>query len=320
MLVNPGHYEYFFDVAAYLEAGDAGLVRALAGVLKALVEKTGGAPNASVAVLLDAVQAGDTERRIAEQLLAEKGQLVLLGSIALEHKAYSELRLLAVEIARLSAARLGYLPRGANSAGAALAGVLPHRGPAGQARTQSGLNAAQMIERPRNAYLLFGLEPEHDLADGAAALAALEQAEFVAVVTPFDNEKARSYADVLLPIGTFAETAGTFVNLEGRWQSFHGAAQPVGESRPGWKVLRVLGNLFEMPNFDYSSCQDVLNELHALVGDAELDTGYQGSYQADPESLAAEGHHGRGLGAYQSDALLRRSAPLQATRDGQAAA
>lgn len=142
----------------------------------------------------------------------------------------------------------------------------------------------------------------------------------MALATSPASARVGQYANVLLPIGTFAETAGTFINVEGRWQSFDGAAQPVGASRPGWKVLRVLGNLFKLDNFEYVSAREVLDELHALLGDVELDTTYSGDYRPDADRLAEVAQAGRGPGAYQADALVRRSPPLQATREGQAAA
>ncbi len=318
--INPQRYEYFFDTAAYLATGDDGLLKHLVAVVDALV--TAGELSASQQVggLLKGARVQDSHQQLAQSLLARKGQLIVLGCIALEHHAFSELRLLAAEIARLVDGKLAYLPRAANSAGAALAGVLPHRGPAGASRSNPGMHVAEMIERPRNAYLLFNLEPEHDMASGDAALAAFEQAEFVALASPFDNEQARKYADVLLPIGTFAETAGTFVNLSGRWQSFVGAAEPVGEARPGWKVLRVLGNLFDLDSFDYTTPAQVLDEVHDLIGAAELDTRYNGDFVGQGAVLAERDQVASPPGMYQADALVRRSAPLQLTKEGQAAA
>lgn len=318
--VNPAQYEYFFDTTAYVDSGADGLVRALAGVVRAVCDASNAAPSQSVNELLGDAKVAPAHKRIAGTLLASEGQLILLGCVALEHPAFSDLRVLAAELARLSQARLGYLPRGANSAGAALAGVLPHRGPGGRARKHPGMHATEMIERPRNAYLLFGVEPEHDMADGEKSIAALEQAEFVVVATPFDSERARTYANVLLPIGTFAETAGTYINAAGRWQSFAGAALPVGEARPGWKVLRVLGNLFDLDNFAYTSAAEILDELHDLVGATELDTTYNGDYQAHAKGLKDRDRSPRGPGIYRADSLVRRSRPLQLTKEGQAAA
>ena len=153
---------------------------------------------------------------------------------------------LAAALAAITGATLGYLSEGANAAGAALAGALPHRGVGGKALSRPGADARAMLETPRKAYVLFGIEPGQDLADGERAHAALKAATVVCF-TPFVTDELLDCADVLLPIGTFAETAGTFVNAEGRWQSFDAAADLAGDARPGWRVLRVLGNELELP-------------------------------------------------------------------------
>ena len=193
--------------------------------------------------------------------------LVLLGQIAQRHPQYAELRALAAGLAAVTGATLGYLSEGANAAGAALAGATPHRGPGGNSVARTGFDARAMLETARNAYILFGIEPTKDLAEGARSLAALRGAAVVAF-TAFVSDELLDVADVLLPIGTFAETAGTFVNAEGRWQSFDAAADAVGEARPGWRVLRVLGNELELPNCEYRTPSDVAAELERELGAA----------------------------------------------------
>src|SRR5262249_6749142 len=150
-----------------------------------------------------------------------------------------------------------------NAAGAYLAGAVPHREAGGAAVAQPGLTAAQMLTSTLRAYLLVGgLEPSSDSLE-SESLRTLGKAEVVVAVTPYASEDMKAVAHVLLPMGTFAETSGTFVSCEGRWQSQGGAAAPVGEARPGWKVLRVLGNLMNLPGFDYQSSEDVLHEVRA---------------------------------------------------------
>ena len=187
------------------------------------------------------------------------------------HPAFSILRALAVLIAELSGARVGFLSDGTNSAGACLAGVLPHRGAAGKARDASGLTAAQMIDQPLKNYFLLGIEPEFDCANSAQALTAMRQAEFVVAMTPYMTDRMRDYADVLLPMNCFSETSGTFVNCEGRWQSFAAASRAPGGSRPGWKVLRVLGNLLELEGFEQNSSEQVRDALSQQIGEVSVD-------------------------------------------------
>jgi len=172
-----------------------------------------------------------------------------------------------------------------------------------------------MLSRPLKAYVLFGgIEPWIDALD-AGCTRVLAGSEFVVAVTPFASETLKQVAHVLLPIGTFAETSGTYVNLEGQWQSFAGAAQPVGEARPGWKVLRVLGNVLGLEGFDYQSSEDVLEELRGQCGDAAPE-GYWGTHRAGVQTPAAGVVD---LPMYQIDALVRRAPALQRTREGRRA-
>ena len=185
--------------------------------------------------------------------------MILLGALAQRDPAFADLRLVAGALAELTGATLGYLPDGGNSVGACLAGVLPHRTLGGRAAQPAGLNVADMFAARLKSYILLGaIEPALDIAS-PAALEALKAAEFVVALSPYGT--AKEFAHVILPIGTFAETSGTYVNLEGRWQSVPGAATPVGESRPAWKVLRVLGNLLNLPGFDYTSSDQITEEV-----------------------------------------------------------
>jgi NADH-quinone oxidoreductase subunit G len=196
--------------------------------------------------------------------------------IAGRHQASSALRALAATIGELTGARFGVLSESANSAGASLAGVLPHRASGGNERKSAGRHAGDMLDESLDALLLFGLEPDRDLCCTDMVDTKLSKQKFVAAFTSFNSDALQAAADLLLPIGTFAESAGTFVNCEGRWQSFNGIASPVGESRPGWKVLRVLGNQLDAANFDYQTSEEVRDELAGLLGDIKADNGYAG--------------------------------------------
>jgi NADH-quinone oxidoreductase subunit G len=312
--LNPAEYEYHFKPAAYVTAAPDALVANLAGVLAAAAAAAGVAVPAHLARAVEGVAITDAQRAAA-QAPTRQPALVLLGQIAQRHPQYAELRALAAGLASVTGATLGYLSEGANSAGAALAGATPHRGPGGNNVARAGFDAQAMLETPRNAYLLFGIEPAKDLADGAAALAALRGAAVVAF-TSFVSDDLLDVADVLLPLGTFAETAGTYVNVEGRWQSFDAAADAVGESRPGWRILRVLGNELELPNCEYRTPSDVTAELERELGNArELapgDTLYKGSFAPNGRAAAVGGVQ-LDVPIYAVDALVRRSEPLQET-------
>jgi NADH-quinone oxidoreductase subunit G len=312
--LNPSEYEYHFKPTAYVTAAPDALVANLAGVLAAAAAAAGVGVPAHLARAIDGVAVTDAQRAAA-QALTRKPALVLLGQIAQRHPQYADLRALAAGLAAVTGATLGYLSEGANAAGAALAGATPHRGPGGRNVARAGFDARAMIETPRNAYLLFGIEPTKDLADGADALPALRGAAVVAF-TSFVSADLLDVADILLPIGTFAETAGTFVNAEGRWQSFDAAADAVGESRPGWRILRVLGNELELPNCEYRTPSDVTAELERELGSARelaaADTQYKGSFAPGGRATSASGLE-LDVPIYAIDALVRRSEPLQET-------
>jgi NADH-quinone oxidoreductase subunit G len=296
--VNPEAYEYHFPRATLVQAPLAQLLAALAGVADAAREM--------------GTAATDAQRTAAEMLRGKQKSLVLLGQIAQRHPQAADLRAVAAALCKATGAQLGYLPEGANAVGAALAGALPHRSVGGRARDAAGRHAQAMLSAPRRVYALFGLEPDRDLADGELAVQALKAADNVVCFTPYVTDTLLECADILLPIGTFAETAGTFVNAEGRWQSFSAAARLVGESREGWRVLRVLGNALGLPNCEYQVPADILDALKAAAGTVDADNSYRGSWDpsGDPVDRVDEGID---VPIYSVDAIVRRSAPLQLT-------
>jgi NADH-quinone oxidoreductase subunit G len=312
--LNPAVYEYYFKPAAYVTAAPDALAANLAAVLAAAASAAGTPVPAHLSRAVEGANVTDAHRAAA-QALTRKPALVLLGQIAQRHPQYADLRALAAGLAAVTGAALGYLSEGANAAGAALAGATPHRGPGAKPVARAGFDARGMLETPRNAYILFGIEPSKDLAEGAAALRALRGAAVVAF-TSFLSDELEEVADVLLPIAVFAETAGTFVNVEGRWQSFDAAADPVGEARPGWRVLRVLGNELELPRCEYRTPSDVTAELERELDDARAlsreETEYKGSFAANPRPAELGGVM-LDVPIYAIDALVRRSEPLQET-------
>jgi NADH-quinone oxidoreductase subunit G len=311
-VLNPHSFPLLFPVANSLVAAPAQMTRELAGVLRAALEAGGAAAPPALAPWLAPAVVSEAHRAIARSL-AQGRRAIWLGALALRHFAYAELRALARELARVTGAVLGELVEGANGVGACLAGCLPHRLPAGMVRAAPGLNARQMLETPLPGYLLLGTEPWDDGLQ-PQALATLHSSRFVGAITAFASPSMLGVAHVLLPAAAFAEGSGTFVNLEGRWQSFAGAARAPG--RPAWKILRVLGNLLDLPDFEYQSSEQVRDELRAAVERAPR-LGYEGSHVATP-ATAAESL--RDVPMYQVDPLLRRAAPLQLTRIAQAGA
>jgi NADH-quinone oxidoreductase subunit G len=251
---------------------------------------------------------------VAETLKEADEGLVVLGLIAAREPEFAAVRALASTIAEVTGAKFGLLSEGCNSAGAHLAGVLPHRQMGGRTRERAGLHAAAIPGAGLDALLLFGAEPDRDMPAALDAVACLEGCPFVVAMTPFSSPALERCVDLMLPIGTFAETSGTFVNCEGRWQSFVGVASPVGEARPGWKVLRVLGNLLGADGFEYVSSEEVRDEFRQEVDGLKPDNRYAGDAAVE-RVPGNEAPLIRELDVpmYETDGVVRRSTPLQLT-------
>jgi NADH-quinone oxidoreductase subunit G len=318
--LNPRAFEYLFPVAAY------GVAEDLVGELASVVRAAAAAANQPVPAGVPEAAVNETQRALAAALSHGSRRAVILGALAQRHPAYSRLQALAAALASLCGASLGVIAEGANAAGGFLAGAVPHREPGGAPAVDVGLDARAMLENRLKAYLLLGsLDPANDLAGPPEALAA---ADFVIAATTHLSDSLRAAAHVVLPVGTFAESSGTFVNVEGRWQSWTGAARLVGESRPGWKVLRVLANLLDIPGIDYTSSDQIRDALRTLCGtrlippwQAAPDPGTPTPGSAD---LVANGAPPALPGPwvdippYQVDALVRGSESLAKTKDGHA--
>ncbi|HTH94189.1 MAG TPA: NADH-quinone oxidoreductase subunit NuoG [Rhodocyclaceae bacterium] len=279
----------------------------LAEVVKAVAIAKGSEVDAA----LNGVAVSAAAQKIADSLVSGSKTGVFLGNFAQQHPQAGTLEALTQQLAKLLEGKSGFLGEAANSVGGYIAKAVP---------SANGLNAAQMFAQPRKAYLVFNAEPELDSANGAQAAAALKQAEMVAVFSPFKSPAALEYADVLLPISPFTETSGTFVNTEGRVQSFNAVAKPLGEARPGWKVLRVLGNVLDLSGFEYNSSEDVRAEV--LGGSPEFVAGLNNGASA---TIALNGaisgvERVADVPIYFSDALVRRAPSLQRARDAKAPA
>ena len=242
---------------------------------------------------------------IAQALLSGERKALLLGNAAAQHPQAATLLALAQWIGAQTGASVGYLTADANTVGAQLVNALPGAG---------GLNAGQMLGQPMKALLLLDVEPDFDAADPSAARAALAASGLVVALTSF-KDAALDSADVLLPIAPFTETSGTFVNAEGRAQSFAGVVKPAGDSRPAWKVLRVLGNLLGLPGFNQETSEAVLAEaLGDVTGLAKrLDNGSAAALM--PQAPATGLQRLADVPIYAADALVRRAPSLQLTAD-----
>jgi len=315
-LINPRPLELRFPVEASLTSNGYGMAQHLAAILASVLAGKSRPVPPELTAALQGVTAGDEHRRVAAMICEGELRVILLGALAERHASFSEIRRLAVALAEVAGARLGFLPDGANAVGASLAGVTPHRGAGGRPVARPGLPAAEMLAERLKGYVLVGGIESGDVAPGQSFEPALAGARCVVALTPFAGAEQRATATIILPVSAFAETSGTWVNVEGRWQSVPGAARPPGEARPAWKVLRVLANLLGLPGFEYLSSEDIRDELRRELGEYVVGAVASGFV---PGRLAALDVT-REIDIYAVDAVVRRSRPLQQVRDAHAVA
>jgi NADH-quinone oxidoreductase subunit G len=300
-LVHATRDDSLITVANNIVAAPSDWLAALSGIVSAVASAKGeAAPAGFPAEFSDAAKAA------AASLLSGEQKAVFLGNAAVHHPQASAIAAAAQWIATATGATFGYLTEAANTVGGYIAGAYSSK-------------AEAAFATPKKAYVLLNAEPELDAANPAKAVAALKGAEMVVVLSAFKH--GADYADVLLPVAPFAETSGTFVNCEGRAQSFNGTVKPLGEARPAWKVLRVLGNILGLPGFDYDTSESVRDEVLG-AGVADVSSKLSNVSKVAPTAAA----FGAGdkleriadVPIYFADALARRSPPLQATVDAQA--
>jgi NADH-quinone oxidoreductase subunit G len=297
--------ELLIPTANKMIAAPSDWLAALSSVVAAVAAAKGiAAPSG-----FEKVEATDAAKAIAASLNTGDANLpgvVLLGNAAAQHPQASALHAAAQWIAEQTGAKFGYLIEAANTVGGYLAGAKPK-------------NAAEVFSVPKKAYVLLNAEPELDAANPQQARAALDAAEMVVAMSAFKH--GFDYADVLLPISPFSETSGTFVNCEGRAQSFNGTVKPLGDARPAWKVLRVLGNLLGLSGFDYDTSEAIRDEVFGKgVTDLSAKLNNQSSIAPSAATFGSAGALERvtDVPIHFADAIARRSEPLLRTADAQA--
>lgn len=291
------------NLHAQISVQPSELINALAGIVKAVAEIKG----VSVPLGLESIVPCAKSVSIARSLVDGEQRAVFLGNVAEQHPRASQLHAFAATLSDLTGARLGFITEAANTVGGYLVNALP-----------TGLNAYEMFAQPQKAYILLGVEPDLDCHNPLLATEALKQASLVVSMSPFKHAAALEYADVLLPIAPFTESSGTFVNAEGRIQSFGGVVRPLGDARPGWKVLRVLGNLLGLSGFEYESSEQVRDEV--IPGAADFADGLNNVIGDLPLALdKTDVPNGlqriAQVPIYFSDALVRRGVSLQMTNE-----
>ena len=300
--VNSATYDWAMPVTTSVVVPASGWMRMLAQIAAAVAEVK------AIELPQDIAETvGEPARAIAASLLAGERKAILLGNGAAHHAQSSSILALVQWIATHTGATFGYLSEAANTVGAQFVGAQP---------LGKGFNAAEMLAGKVKAALLLNTEPTLDSVAGVRATLDLSAVDMVVTLSPFKTNL--EFSDVLLPIAPFTETAGTFVNAEGRIQSFHAVVKPLGETRPAWKILRVLGNLLEIPDMEWETAQDVLSTVlgqenlqnshlpvHSLHNETSVPIHAQAHECAEPVVAAI----------YQLDSLVRRSPALQKTVD-----
>ncbi len=304
--INSSVHDWAMPISNSLVADSKVWVKALAEVAAAIAAEKAATPPVPVVP-------GEVAQAIAKSMLGGERKAILLGNAAAHHSKSSSLLALANWIGEQTGASVGFLTEAANTVGAQFARAVPGEG---------GLSAMQMLSGQAaglKAAILFNTEPEFDAANGNTAAKTLGACQMVVTLSPFKANLA--FSDVVLPIAPFTETPGTFVNAEGRVQGFHAVVKPLGDTRPGWKVMRVLGNMLGLPGFEFESAQDVAAQLlkadgsnAAFLPSTALSNATDAAIDMNPAEVEAAA-----VSIYQVDGIVRRAQSLQMTADGKGA-
>ena len=316
--LNTRQYDFNFEVANNLFVAQQHMVAELAAITAAVFQLSGNKLPKNISTAVSKVEASESHKAIAKQLMDAAAATVILGNTAQMHPQFSALRVLAAAIANQTNSTFGYLTDGCNAAGAWLAGAVPHRGAGGSTDDViAGKNLAELNKEKLAACLLLNIEPDTDAANAKALMATLNETDFVVSVSAYNSASVRQVADVMLPAASFMETSGTYVNAEGFWQSFKAVVEPKGGARPAWKILRVLGNLTGVDGFEYMSSEDVKKEVRSTCESIELSNAIAKAATVKIKSAAKGLSCSSDVPMYATDAVVRRAASLQKTVDAQ---
>ena len=309
--INSYAYDYNFDLHGECVVTPSQIPATLARIIKHITRQS----NQNLPKEVDRLATGkinEEERKIAESLIEQgHGGHVILGLSAISHDDYSALYALAETLSTISGATLGILSE-SNSPGLSLAGCLP-TGPSNGAL--SGKHTMQMLSGELSAMLLVGVEPELDCLAADQAKMAQSALEFGVLMTAFKPVDDTGL-NVLLPMATFAETSGSYINCSGLSQSFKGAIQPPHDARPGWKILRVLGNMLKLNGFDYMSSPEVTAEVQVPQQRSSLLKSWRLGEVTQPDmSNQIDLQRIVDVPLYRVDPIVRRASALQSVSD-----
>lgn len=311
-VINPLDWDFTFKTSHNALVAPQKMINEMAALASAVERITGSSAPGKLRPVIDAAAFSQSHDDLARRLCDANNGLLLLGQFAMSHPDAAWLRALAAFIAQASGSALNQLSHGGNPVGAWQAGAVPHRG--GGAAAPAGVNVVEMLERPRQCYLLWDFEPDFDVDNPARAMAALNSAEKVIVAASYATDSLRSVADVILPLAPLAESEGSLVNFDGNSLAYAAAGRASGEARPGWKILRRLGNELGLDGFDQVSLDQLQAEMNTAIGVQAI--------EINEASLEVPRHEDGlyrigELPIYSVDALCRRSGALQETVQAQ---
>jgi len=308
--------QYNYDLAQDLAGSAEQQLHDLASIVVAVAKKSKTDLPAELSTLLEKVNAKKEHNAIATDLLKSGQSAILVGVQAVAHSDYALLMQLAEAIASMTESTLGYLSESANSSGAWLAGCLPHRVAAGVASDKTGQNTAEILNQDHKVLLLMAVDPSLDIDQATSAKLAADKNDFIIAINGFNNDFANEHADLILPLASFLETSGTFVNAEGLWQPFKGCARPAGSRRQGWKILTALSQvLLPGDDYNYADSAAVRNELKQQCRELQLDNfaGIKSSRKIPTRPRALQKISATAI--YAVDEMVRNSEVLQATQN-----
>lgn len=306
--ISPVNFEYRAALTQSIQVSPLEMPMQLAKLLLAVAGDVQTLPEAARRLVVG-LDLDEATKEIAAALNRENA-CIITGALCDNHPSAALIRTLTHLIADVSGAKILRLTQGANAAGAHLAGMLPHRTVAGKPVAEAGLDVQSALMAKLKAYFLMAVEPGFDFANPYGARQSMLGAEFVVLLSAFAHESMYDYADVILPIAPYAETSGTYINVDNTWQTVKGALSPYAESRPAWKILRVLGNLLYRDGFEYTSTEDVYNEIKSYVA-MTMSQDYLPYY---PDSLPVLNESFTRVGEwplYRTDAIVRNASDLQ---------
>lgn len=306
--INVVDYPDIFTVENKIITSPQELTIQLATVLASIVQNDKQLPEQILKLVIGLKPNKNIENIVSN--LKKENSTILTGAIFANHPEAAILRTLVSLIAKHTGAKVINFTAGANSAGAAIAGMLPHRTIAGKNTNITGLNVQEAINNKLKGYLLMNVEPGFDFNNPSAARQAMLAAEFVVALSPYTTDGLKECADVILPVAPYAETSGTYVNVDGTWQTTQGAVKPYEESRPTWKVLRVLANIMECCGFEYNSSEEVLQEIKfnfSMMNEVKTDLFYPESLPVNKNDLVRIGE----WPIYRVDTIVRNAEALQ---------